>query len=69
MVEEITKKIRVNSVSLASGPPYETVSVGYVTTEGPQQYSGSMVITRTELKKINVTVGDELSLKLSKSEQ
>ncbi len=69
MSEEITKKIRVNSISLASGPPYESVNVGYQVLEGLQQFSGNMVVSKQELVKLNVTVGDELFLKLARVEK
>jgi len=70
MPESISRKIRISNLSLAAAPPAEPyISIGYVIIDTPQQFSGSIVVSKTELKKLNVMVGDELSLALTTSER
>jgi hypothetical protein len=69
MSEPISKRIRVNSLSMASGPPYELITVNFTMLEGPQQFNGSVIINKAEVKKLNITVGDELTLTLTALEK
>lgn len=69
MSETISKKVRINGLSMASGPPVEYITVNFTVIDGAQQYNGSVVISRTEVKKLNITVGDELTLTLATSQK
>ena len=57
--DNISRKVKVNALSLAGGPPgMEMVNVNCVTVEGPQQFGINFVVTRDEVKKLGLSVGD-----------
>jgi hypothetical protein len=68
MPEIISRTIRITGLSSYGGPPLELISLAYVTTEpvGIQQFYGNFVLTKEEVKKHNIFVGDEFELSLSR---
>jgi hypothetical protein len=81
MPESITKKIKINNLSIiaASPPPNEYVVMNFVIVIGtPQaqpkvqpsmQFSGNLVIEKAEFKRLNATVGDELTITIALEEK
>ncbi len=68
MPESVKIKVRINGLSAASGSPFEYINVNFVTIEGTQQFGGNFVLSRTELKKLGVTIGDLITITLSTTE-
>jgi hypothetical protein len=63
MSEVVSRKIRIVNLGIYSGPPFEYINVGYSTIDaGQQAFNGNFVLSKAELKKLNVGIGDELTL-------
>jgi hypothetical protein len=70
MSEAVSRRIRINNMSLFSAPPLELINVGYVTIDGAQQqFNGNFVLSKTELKKLNLGIGDEFILTIQPPRQ
>ena len=61
MPEEVSKRIRISSLSAGYGPQVEIITANYTLSDSPQ-FGGVLLITKSELTRLNFTVGDELEI-------
>jgi hypothetical protein len=72
--ESITKKIKIMGLSMAAIQPYEAINVNFlIVLEVPPsqplpQFSGNLIISKAEFKKLNATIGDELTITIASTE-
>lgn len=64
MPETVSRKIRITNLGAASGPPIEFVNIGFTMTEGAQ-HNGNFVLTKQEVKKLGLSIGDEIVITLN----
>jgi hypothetical protein len=65
MSEPICKRVRIDKISLITRETMDSAILNFTLIEMPEEFGGNAVITRQELKKLNLTVGDELFLILT----
>jgi hypothetical protein len=77
--ETVSRRIRITGMAATTQPPIETINVQYqVVTDivPPSQpmrpglpmpviYAGSIALTRQEVKKLNLAIGDEITIILT----
>jgi len=61
----IVREVRVHSLTLTRPQPPEYIQVGYQTIDTPQQFNGTLIVTKEDIKIMNMTVGDILKLEIA----